>query len=118
MRCCALRCVARRGGYPLPADSRPAEKEGECGGSEVDGGGVGVEVTGGEEDTGVRSLPLVVAGGDVEVGVPLPAALVAGAVVTGGLMGGWEVRGAELVAVGVGVGSTGGGVGLVAGSGR
>ncbi|MFD3734090.1 hypothetical protein [Streptomyces sp. NPDC058632] len=77
-------------------------------------------VTDGEEGTGARPLPLVVAGGEVEVevGVRFPGALVPAPVVTGGLMGGWEVLGAGLVAGGVGVGITGGGVGLVAGSGR
>ncbi|MGY0065620.1 hypothetical protein ACWZEH_01990 [Streptomyces sp. QTS137] len=82
------------------------------------GGEAGAEVAGGEEGTDVGSRPLAVVGGEVEVGELSPGALVPASVVTGGLMGGWEVLVAELVAGGVGVEVTGGDVGLVAGSGR
>ncbi|WP_042172433.1 hypothetical protein [Streptomyces sp. AVP053U2] len=101
--------AARCCGYPLPADSGPAGKEGEGGGFEVGGGDAGAEV---------GSLPPAVVGGGAVVGELLPGAPVSAPVVTGGLTGGWEVLVAELVAGGVGVGTAGGDVGPVAGGGR
>ncbi|MFE7812838.1 hypothetical protein ACFU5P_12880 [Streptomyces sp. NPDC057433] len=110
--------AARCCGYPLPADSGPAGKECEGGGSEVGGGEAGAEVAGGEEGAEVGSLPPAVVGGGAVVGELLPGAPVSAPVVTGGLTGGWEVLVAELVAGGVGVGTAGGDVGPVAGGGR